>query len=263
MHNYLIDTHAHLDGDEFLDDLNEVIQRAKDCNVQKIFIPNINANSLERIKQITKVHKGTLYPMIGLHPEDVNYEYSETLDLMENDLKNQNFYIGIGEIGLDYYWDDTKKEQQKKAFARQVEWGIKYDLPLMIHTRSAHKDMITIMAEAQTRHTGKLKGVFHCFAGTADEAREMQSIDNFMIGIGGIVTFKKSQLPETIREAIPLSRIVLETDSPYMAPVPHRGKRNESSFVDNVAEKLAEIFGCRKEDVIRQTTDNALSVFKI
>ena len=263
MHNYLIDTHAHLDGDEFKDDLTEVILRAKETNVKKIFIPNINATTLDRIKKITIEHEGVLYPMIGLHPEDVNEEYVETLNSMETELQHPHNYIGIGEIGLDYYWDDSMKEQQKKAFARQVEWGVKYNLPLMIHTRSAHKDMIDIMHEAQSKCGGLLKGVFHCFAGTVDEAREMLAIDNFMIGIGGIATFKKSQLPETIKEAIPLSKIVLETDSPYMAPVPHRGKRNESAFVDNVADKLAEIFGCTKETVVRQTTENALSVFRI
>ena len=145
MHNYLIDTHAHLDGDEFKDDLTEVILRAKEANVKKMFIPNINATTLDRIKKITIEHEGVLYPMIGLHPEDVNEEYVETLNSMETELQHPHNYIGIGEIGLDYYWEDSMKEQQKKAFARQVEWGVKYNLPLMIHTRSAHKDMIDIM----------------------------------------------------------------------------------------------------------------------
>lgn len=259
--NFFIDTHAHIDGNEFLEDLDEVVTRAQGANVKKIFIPNINAESIERIKHLCATNPGTLYPMIGLHPEDVKPGHEQVLEMMEEELKSPNKYIAIGEIGLDYYWDDTYKEIQKDALKKQIRWASKYNLPLMLHTRSAHQDMVDIISKAEAETPGAIKGVFHCFAGNEDEAAELMRFEHFMFGIGGIVTFKKSSLPQTIKNTIPLERIVLETDSPYMAPVPNRGKRNESAYIKDIAAKLADIYGCCAEDIMSQTTCNALSIF--
>ncbi len=258
---YLIDTHSHLDGEEFTADIASVIGRAQDAGVKKILIPNINANTVVGIKNLCSQYKDVLHPMIGLHPEDVNGDSMSVLDTMEQELQQPNDYIAIGEIGLDYYWDETYKEMQKTVFKRQVSWSKEYGLPLMIHTRSAHADMVETMSEAAESGILGKGGVFHCFAGTAEEAGELLAFDKFMLGIGGIVTFKKSTLPAVLKECVPLSRIVLETDSPYMAPVPYRGKRNESAYVAEVARKLAEVYECSYEEVIRQTYENAVRVF--
>lgn len=260
-YNYLIDTHSHLDGEEFLDDFEEVIKRAQESQIKKIFIPNINAGTIDRIEYLCTLHPGALYPMIGLHPEDVTPENTGMLNVMEERLKSPNPYIAIGEIGLDYYWDDTYKELQKEVFKRQIEWSVDYDLPLMIHTRAAHTDMVDIIKSSNEEYSGRLSGVFHCFAGNESEAQELMKFDNFMFGIGGIVTFKKSTLPQVLKSVIPLERIVLETDSPYMAPVPNRGKRNESAFIKDIAIKIAEIYECTFERVMEQTTQNALKIF--
>lgn len=259
--DYFIDTHAHIDGDEFLEDIDEVIKRAQDANVKKIFIPNINASTLKRINELCCKQKGCLYPMIGIHPEDVIPGCEDTLDKMEKELSETNSYIAIGEIGLDYYWDETHKALQKEIFKKQVAWGVKHNLPLMIHTRSAHSDMVEIIKTAIIENGQKLKGIFHCFAGTAEEAKELLEFDNFMLGIGGIVTFKKSALPDTLANTVPLERIVLETDAPYMAPVPNRGKRNESAYIKDIAAKLSEIYNCNIEHIMTTTTNNALKTF--
>lgn len=259
--NFFIDTHAHIDGEEFTDDLELVIERAKSTNIQKIFIPNINANTISRIEEICTSHQGTIYPMIGLHPEDVNTESPKTLDLMSERLERHNNFIAIGEIGLDYYWDTSYKEMQKEIFKRQIKWGAVHNLPLTIHTRSAHTDMIDIMKRSIEKYGDCIRGVFHCFAGNETEAEEMLGFENFMLGIGGIVTFKNSLLPQVLKSTIPLERIVLETDSPYMAPVPNRGKRNESAFIKDIAVKLADIYNCSIEHIMSQTTHNALSIF--
>lgn len=259
--NYYIDTHSHIDGEEFLDDFEAVVKRAQESSVKKIFIPNINSSTINRIEQLCSSNQGTLYPMIGLHPEDVKPESTDALNDMEERLKRPNPYIAIGEIGLDYYWDDTHKELQKEAFKRQLKWSVDYDLPLMIHTRAAHSDMTDIIKSAIKEYGGRLRGVFHCFAGNEEEAQELMKFDKFMFGIGGIVTFKKSTLPQVLKSHIPLERIVLETDAPYMAPVPNRGKRNESAFIKDIAAKLAEIYECEPEHIMKQTTNNVLKIF--
>ena len=258
---HFLDTHAHIDGEEFIDDFEDTVKRALGSNVRKIFIPNINTGTIDRIEQLCDSKPGILYPMIGIHPEDVKPENIETLNGMEERLRRPNSYIAIGEIGLDYYWDDTYKELQKEVFRRQINWSIEHGLPMMIHTRAAHSDMVEIIESANEEHQGKLSGVFHCFAGNAEEAHDLLKFSNFMFGIGGIVTFKKSILPEVLKSTIPLERIVLETDAPYMAPVPNRGKRNESAYIKDIAAKLAEIYECDIEHVMAQTTNNALKVF--
>ena len=260
----MIDTHAHLDGEEFAEDISEVIQRAKDVGVEKIFLPNVNEDTLQPIIRLCAAYPGYLYPMIGLHPEEVNptnIDVDATLNAMESMLENHdlmNSCVAIGEVGLDLYWDQTYKEKQIEVFERQITWAIKYHLPLMIHARNAHAELVEIISKYQQHN---LTGVFHCFTGTEEEATQLLSFSGFALGIGGVLTFKKSKLPEVLKSAVPLSRIVLETDSPYMAPVPHRGKRNESAFVRLVAEKLADIYNVTLQEVEHQTNLTVARIF--
>jgi TatD DNase family protein len=264
----MIDTHAHIDGPEFADDLEEVIQRAKDAGVEKIFVPGICLKDTPHLLEVCQAHPNYLYPMIGLHPENImDEDYHHVLDSLESMLVSEtlqsahspNPIIAIGEIGLDLYWDDTHKQEQIEVFEHQIQWAEKYDLPLMIHSRNAHKELMEVM---ERHRASNLSGVFHCFTGTEEEARNLLTFPNFMLGIGGVLTFKKSTLREVVKNAVPLSRIVLETDSPYMAPVPNRGKRNESAYVKSVAEKLAEIYDTNFANIVLQTTKNTLKVFK-
>ena len=292
----MIDTHSHLDGPEFAEDLEQTLLRAKAAGVEKIFVPGICWADTPRLLEICNTHAGLLYPMVGLHPENImDEDYHEVLEKMERliaesvaETEGMNIasaetegmnaalaetegmpyackkhiakapIIGIGEVGLDLYWDDTHKSEQMEVLESQLQWAEKYRLPLMIHSRNAHAELMEIM---ERHRSSNLTGVFHCFTGTPDEARDLLSFQGFMLGIGGVVTFKKSTLRETIKEAVPLSRIVLETDSPYMAPVPNRGKRNESAYVKNVAEMLADVFGLDLHTIVLHTTENALKVF--
>lgn len=260
----MIDTHAHLDGEEFAEDISEVIQRAKDVGVEKIFLPNVNEDTLQPIIRLCAAYPGYLYPMIGLHPEEVNptkIDVDATLNAMESMLENHdlmNSCVAIGEVGLDLYWDQTYKEKQIEVFERQITWATKYHLPLMIHARNAHAELVEIISKYQQHN---LTGVFHCFTGTEEDATQLLSFSGFALGIGGVLTFKKSKLPEVLKSAVPLSRIVLETDSPYMAPVPHRGKRNESAFVRLVAEKLADIYNVTLQEVEHQTNLTVARIF--
>ena len=261
----LIDTHSHLYGVEFAEDIDAVLQRARAAGVGEIFLPNINAASVAPMLALTGKHPGFLYPMIGLHPEDIGHSWCEVLPRMEALLAcPEHPFIAVGEVGLDYYWDRTLYEEQQEAFAIQVGWAQKYDLPLMIHTRDAHREMVNVLKgqiENCKLSNCNLRGVFHCFGGTVDEAEELLDFPGFMLGIGGVVTYKKSPLPEVLKAVVPLDRIVLETDSPYLAPVPYRGKRNESAFVMEVVKKLADIYGCTVEEVTSITTRNALNTF--
>jgi len=254
----MIDTHAHIDGPEFADDLEAVIQRAKDAGVEKIFVPGICLKDTPHLLNICQAYPNYLYPMLGLHPENImDEDYHYALDQLESLLDDS--IIAIGEVGLDFYWDDTHKQEQLEVFEHQVQWAEKYDLPLMIHSRNAHKELMEVM---ERHRDSNLRGVFHCFTGTEEEARDLLTFPHFMLGIGGVLTFKKSTLREVVKNAIPLSRIVLETDAPYMAPVPNRGKRNESAYVRCVAEKLAETYNTNFDNIVLQTTKNTLKVFK-
>lgn len=253
----LIDTHAHLYGEEFAEDVEAVIQRAREAGVDKIFLPNINAGTVEPMLRLCRCYPGCLYPMLGLHPTDLDGNYNAVLDDMENLLRGHHPYIAVGEVGLDYYWDKTYYAEQQEAFRRQIDWALRYDLPLMIHSRAAHAELVEIMRSYAGRG---LRGVFHCFAGTPEEAEELLAFDGFMLGIGGVLTYKKSILPATL-SAVPLTRIVLETDAPYLAPVPCRGKRNESAWVRHTAEALSGIYKVTPEEVARITSANAEKVF--
>ena len=260
-----IDTHSHLYGEEFAADIDAVIDRAKAAGVSKIFLPNINAGSVAPMMALANRHPGYLYPMLGLHPEDLGEDWRDVLREMEAQLTAPDHpFIAVGEVGLDYYWDRSLYDEQQEAFAIQVRWALRYGLPLMIHVRKAHRELVNVLRSElknSKSSTAHLAGVFHCFTGSAEEARELLRFDDFMLGIGGVLTFKNSKLPEVLRSTVPLERIVIETDAPYMAPVPYRGKRNESAFATAVISRLSEIYDTSEEKVALQTTLNALNTF--
>ena len=253
----LIDTHAHLFDEAFAEDLGEVVERARKRGVEKIFLPNIDESTVPSMLSLCGRWPDLFYPMLGLHPTEVRTDYNEVLDRMERLLVPSHPFIGIGEVGLDYYWDRIYYQEQQSAFCRQVEWSLAYGLPLMVHSRSAQAELVGLLRPYQAKG---IRGVFHSFGGTWEEARELLAFDGFMIGINGVLTFKKSVLPEVLRR-IPLNRVVLETDAPYLAPVPCRGRRNESSYVWHTMERMAEVYGLPCEAVARQTYENALEVY--
>ena len=255
----MTDTHSHLYEPEFVDDIDDVIRRAQDVGVERILLPNINAASLRPMLDLCEAHPHYFYPMLGLHPEDVKADYADVLDEMEQNLQMPDHpYIAVGEVGLDFYWDRTYAAEQQNAFRRQVEWAVRYQLPLMIHTRSAHLELIDILEEYREEN---LSGVFHCFGGSLQEAEELLSFPGFVLGIGGIVTFKKSPLPEVLTH-VPLERVVLETDAPYLAPTPHRGQRNESSYIVETRNKIAEIYKVSPETVDEVTNATVRRIFR-
>ena len=253
----IIDTHTHLDGPEFKDDIQEVVQRAKSAGVSKVFIPAIDLSSIKSINTVCHQFPDFAYPMIGLHPEEVKANYKEILEKMKETLLASSKYIAVGEVGLDFYWNREFEKEQLEAFEEQVKWSIETRLPLMIHCRKAQNEMVKILKKYQSQLPG---GVFHCFTGNEKEAAELLSFNNFVLGIGGVLTFKKSNLPETLK-SVSLQRIVLETDSPYMAPVPLRGKRNESSFLVHIVAKLAEVYNTTENEIAIQTNKNVERIF--
>ena len=255
----MIDTHSHIFSEEFQDDLPEVIARAREVGVEKIFMPNIDDTSLQAMLDVAGRYPDYCYPMLGFHPTSVEGpEAINKVREMKRCLVSGHRYIAIGEVGLDLYWDKTWLKEQQQVLDEQIQWALEWDLPLVIHCREAFPELFQVLAPYKET---KLTGVFHSFTGTAAEACELMDYPHFMIGINGVVTFKKSTLPEALKE-VPLTRLVLETDSPYLAPVPFRGKRNESAYVKQVAVKLAELYEKEIGEVERQTTENALKLFK-
>lgn len=254
-----IDTHTHIDGEEFKDDLDEVIARAKEAGAIQLLCPGINYDSIATMKAVCERFPDFIRPMLGLHPEDVKEDYKEVLDKMHLEIRNYN-YIAIGEVGLDYYWSREFEKEQLDAFEQQVQWSIETQLPLMIHCRKAQNEMVKIIRRYEKELPG---GVFHCFTGNQHEATELLQFDKFVLGIGGVSTFKKSHLAEDLAAVVPMDRIVLETDAPYMAPAPHRGERNESSFIPFIIEKLALAYGTSNEALADITTVTAKRVFHI
>lgn len=252
-----IDTHTHLFEPEFAEDREAVVRRAVEAGVKTLCLPCITEESLSRMEEMCAGFPGICYPMIGLHPTELGDDYQAVLDRMYKELKGNDSYIAVGEVGLDLYWDDTRKNEQLDAFRQQIEWAAETGLPLAIHSRNAFDDLYKVMDDNRSKG---LTGVFHCFSGDAEEARKLLSFDGFYLGIGGVVTYRKSTLPSVLAD-VPLERVVLETDSPYLAPVPRRGKRNESSYIPFVAQKLAEIYGCSVDEVAAVTTDNARRLF--
>ena len=262
-----VDTHAHLDGEEFKDDLPEVIARAQTAGVGKIFVPAIDLAHFPDVMRVSRSYPNVVYPMIGLHPEEVREDWEKVLEemkcVLQQNLQTPNDnprIIAVGEVGLDYYWSREYEGEQLKAFEEQVKWSIAFGLPLMIHCRKAQNEMVKLLRKYEKDLPG---GVFHCFTGNEKEAAELLSFERFVLGIGGVLTFKSSHLREMLPVNVPLNRIVLETDSPYMAPVPMRGKRNESAFVAYVMKQLAESYKIPEEEVVRQTNANVQRIFGI
>ncbi|MDR0891902.1 MAG: TatD family hydrolase [Mediterranea sp.] len=253
----IIDTHSHLFLEEFDEDRPQVMERAKAAGVAAIFMPNIDSTTIEQMLATTTQYPDLCYPMIGLHPTSVNANYRQELAVVRQRLTLPHPFVAIGEIGLDLYWDKTYLKEQLDAFEQQIKWAIEFDLPVVIHTREASDYIYKVLAP----YIGTpLRGIFHSFTGTAEEAERLLEFDRFLIGINGIVTFKKSTLPEALR-MIPLERIVLETDSPYLAPVPYRGRRNESAYLAEVLNKVADIYQTPVERVAELTTTNALQMY--
>ena len=255
-----IDTHTHLDGEEFAADRDAVMERAREAGVSRVFIPSIDMKSVEAVLDTCRRYLGYAYPMVGLHPEEVRADWSGVLDMMHGYLKPGHPFIAIGEVGLDYYWSREFEKEQLAAFERQVEWSVETRLPLMIHCRKGQNEMVQMLRHYQDELSG---GVFHCFTGNGHEAEELLQFERFVLGIGGVLTFKKSHLPEVLPSAVPLDRVVLETDSPYMAPVPMRGQRNESAYVKFVLEKLAECYGVNAGRIADVTNENVRRVFPL
>lgn len=253
----LIDTHTHLYLEQFDEDRPEMLARAREAGLEMVLLPNIDKSSIHSLLQMVKDDPEFCRPMMGLHPCSVGKDVDEQLEAIESAL-DANDCVAVGEIGLDYYWDTTFKDAQQAAFRKQLNWAKERDLPVAIHSRESMEDVIRIIAEEQD---GRLKGVLHCFTGNAGQAAELVEL-GFYLGIGGVLTYKKSGLGEAI-ENVPLDRLVLETDSPFLSPVPYRGKRNESAYVAKVAVKLAEIRHTEIEIIESQTTDNALKLFQL
>lgn len=253
----LIDTHTHLFIEEFDEDRELAIIRATEAGVTRLFMPNIDDTSVEAMLALCNSHEGC-YPMIGFHPTSVDENWKERLGTVEKWLRSEQVFYGIGEVGMDLYWDKTFRKEQMEVLDIQVKWALEYDLPLIIHCREAYPELLEIL---EPYRTTSLTGIFHSFTGTEEDAHKLMEYPGFMLGINGVVTFKKSILPEVLK-SVPLKRLVLETDSPYLAPVPYRGKRNESAYLVKVAEKLSELYGVSMMEIARVTSENALKVFK-
>ena len=280
----VIDTHTHFDAEEFDEDRAEAFARAKEAGVDKVFLPAIDVKTTHAVLALAKEYPGYAYPMIGLHPEEVKADWKEQLAELRKILEEHRMignanpadesgnanpagdspqvsnFIAIGEVGLDYYWSREFENEQLEAFEEQVKWSVETQLPLMIHCRKAQNEMVHLLRKYEKELPG---GVFHCFTGNQKEAEELLSFDKFVLGVGGVSTFKSSHLREDLPAVVPLDRIVLETDSPYMAPVPYRGKRNESAFVVEVLKTLAKSYGVSEEEFARQTNLNAERVFPL
>ncbi|MCC7466683.1 MAG: TatD family hydrolase [Saprospiraceae bacterium] len=252
----LIDTHAHLYSGKFDADRSHMVQRAIDAGIIRMYLPNIDTESIDGMMALEAAFPEHCFAMMGLHPSSVQPDtYESELKTVEKWL-GERTWAGIGETGIDLYWDKTTLAIQQISFARQCEWAKELGRPIIIHSREANREALDIVKNAQD---GRLRGIFHCFSGTLDEAREMIDL-GFMLGIGGTLTYPKSELPNILRE-IPLHHIVLETDAPYLPPVPHRGKRNESAFIRHTAEALSEAKVLPMAEIARTTTANALRMF--
>lgn len=256
-----IDTHCHLYAEDFDEDRAEVVARALEAGAEKILLPNIDANTVGPMLAVCDEWPELCCPMMGLHPTELPPNPTPLLDQMERMLMvKDNPFIAIGEVGVDLYWDASRREEQMEVLRRQAEWSIRFQLPLVIHMRSAHVELLEVLSPLKDELPG---GIFHCFGGSAKEAEELLAFERFYLGIGGVVTFKKSTLPAVLETTIPLSRIVLETDAPYLAPTPYRGKRNEPAHIPLILHKVAETYGVSPEEVSRITCENARRLFKL
>jgi len=254
-----IDTHSHLYSEQFDKDRSKVVLDAIAAGVTSILLPNISCKYTSKMLALCKEFPKNCYPMIGLHPCDVTEEnYANEISHVEKEIKKKK-YIAVGEIGLDLHWDKSTLEIQKKAFIYQIRIAKKHKLPIVIHVRDSFNQAIEIVEELNDK---SLRGVFHCFTGDINDAKRIINLEGFYLGIGGIITFKNSGLSESIK-AIDLKNIILETDAPYLAPSPFRGKRNESKLLINIAEKMAEIYNLNIEDIAKITTKNAEHLFQL
>lgn len=253
----LIDTHCHIYSSEFESDYMQVIERAIASGIKKIFMPNVDSESIERMLMIEQLFPEVCYAMMGLHPCSVKGNFEKELAIAESWLGKRNF-VAIGEMGTDLFWDKTHFEQQQEAFKIQVAWAKQYDLPIVIHCRDSFEETMQLL---EPLADAKLTGVFHCFTGSAEDAKRVKDL-GFYIGIGGVATFKNGGLDKVIPE-IGLDKLVLETDSPYLAPVPFRGKRNEPSYTQIVAQRVADLLSVPIEEVAEKTSHSALELYKM
>ena len=253
----IIDTHTHLYLKQFNEDIDDVIARAKEIGIKKFIFPAIDSSHFDSMHSLKNKYPKEIYLMSGLHPTNVKENYKYELEFVVNSLKTNN-YVAIGEIGIDLYWDKSFLKQQQDAFKFQIRLAIEYNLPIVIHCREAFNEIFEILVK---ENCDELRGVFHCFTGTIDQAEKAIDL-GFVLGIGGVVTFKNGGIDKFLHK-IDLKNIVLETDSPYLAPVPFRGKRNESSYIIYVLEKLSEIYGISKEKIAEITSKNAEKVFRL
>lgn len=256
-----IDTHTHIYSAEFDADRDAVVSRARAAGAEALLLPCEDAASIPRMLRLCADYPGFCFPMMGLQPEELPADPWPLVEEMGRLLHEAGApYIAVGEVGLDYYWDDTRKAEQIAVLREEVGWACELGLPLSIHCRSAQADLLQVLRPRAAELHG---GVFHCFSGTADEARELLELPGFYLGIGGIVTFRRSTLPETLAAAVPLSRLVVETDAPYLTPTPLRGKRNEPAYIPHIIDKLAEIYATTPADVAHATTKAARRLFRL
>ena len=255
----LIDTHAHLYVEEYNDDLEAVVAASKEHGVAKVLLPNIDVSTIDPLKRIYNDYPDFFLPMMGLHPTSIKEDYKEQLQAIYSELKNDKEYIAVGEIGIDLYWDTTFVKEQTDAFETQLLWSIEEDLPVSIHSRNSYKEIVQSLRRINNKN---LRGSFHSFSGNADDLKELLSFDNFYIGINGVVTFKNSKLSTVLQNCSP-ERIVIETDSPYLTPMPYRGKRNEPKFLNQIIHTLSAIYGKNEENMREITKSNAQRLFDI
>ena len=276
----MLDTHCHIDEEAFVADREEVIARQRAAGVEAMIVPGVNVASIDTVLEVCHQHPGYCYPALGLHPEDVKADWQTALETVEKAIRaHRSELVAIGEIGLDYYWDKTYKAEQQEVLRRQLLLARELDLPVILHNREATEDIIRIVKEiSNLRYPSSivhcplsivpLRGVFHCFNGSKETAQQILEM-GFYLGIGGVLTFKNCKLADTLSdlnntpslEGRVGERLLLETDAPYMAPVPHRGERNESRFIQHVAERLASVFSSTPDAIIAQTTTNAKRLF--
>ena len=253
-----VDTHTHLFSDAFDEDRAQVVQTAIDAGVSKLLLPNIDVQTIDAMHELENQFPQNCFSMMGLHPGSVTQNWEKDLEIVKKHLFSRK-YIAVGEIGMDLYWDKTFMEEQKQAFKLQVEWAKELRIPIAIHARDAFDEIFEILDRINDEN---LTGVFHCFTGTKEQADHIQSYGGFKLGIGGVLTYKKAGLDEVLSQ-IDLKELILETDSPYLAPVPFRGKRNQSSYVLHIAEKLSEVYELPLSEIERQTTENAMELFNL
>ncbi|MBT6235478.1 MAG: TatD family hydrolase [Bacteroidetes bacterium] len=252
----MIDTHAHLYAEEFDSDREEVLMNAIECGITKILLPNIDETTIERLHQLSN-SSDVCVPMMGLHPCYVSSDYKTQLEIIKRQFEKHK-YVAVGEIGIDLYWDKSTQDIQKLAFLEQCRWAREFGLPIAIHSRDSTSLIIDLLKSNELENVG---GVFHCFGGTIEEAKEVVDM-GFSLGIGGVLTFKNTTLREVLQH-VSLDHIVIETDAPYLAPTPYRGKRNEPAYVIKVAEQLSYVYDLPLEHIIQRTTDNALTLFEL